>query len=664
MKKHLLFLTLAVGLFSSAAAAIPEGGWSVTPAPGATVVSITEIKVSKANEHYMDPYINRSVKINGESIAITQKASSDGSSIVMTLATPVEQSGEYEIVIPARTFTYDYDYWTDDSYDNPEMSWNVTVDNPDHPIVPDIPEVTVAATPASGETVKSLSEITVQFQGAAKAVPAEGATATVTSLGSAVECTVAIGAASEETPDAVTLTLTPALTVSGEYTVTVPEGAVEFATDADVKFSSPEFKLNYTVKAPPAVGERFVVDKIRYKVLSRDDMTVEVTFPESEPDYADLTTVPLSTVYEGETYTVTAIGDLAFSEVKGLEAFTVPEGIVRIGEGAFWESSLTEISIPASVTELGESAFENCQSLVAFDLPVNVTNVGASLLSGCASLKSVTLHEGLTAIPASFVQGCGLLESLEVPSTVTVIGEFAMSECSKLTQTNIPEGVTKLERFAYAYCVELTKLPVPQSVTELGHGVFYQSGLTEATLPEALTVIPDGTFQCCTNLKEFTIGNNVTEIELQAFYWCFGLEKIVFGEKVATIGSEAFKGDKAITDVMSLNTVPPTGAVFEQEVYDTATLKVPDEAIDAYRAADGWKEFQNIQTTSGLEAAAASGASLALAGDVLEIVSDTTVTVCTVQGVVLYQGTSGSVVLPSHGVYLVTSGDTTAKIVY
>ena len=93
MKKHLLFLTLAAGLFSSAAAAIPEGGWSVTPAPGATVVSIAEIKVSKANEHYMDPYINRSVKINGESIAITQKASSDGSSIVMTLATPVAQSG-------------------------------------------------------------------------------------------------------------------------------------------------------------------------------------------------------------------------------------------------------------------------------------------------------------------------------------------------------------------------------------------------------------------------------------------------------------------------------------------------------------------------------------------------------------------------------------------
>ena len=66
MKKTLLYLTLSTCTLLPAYAAIPDGGWSVTPKNGSTVDKITEITVSKTNEHYMDPYINRSVKINGE----------------------------------------------------------------------------------------------------------------------------------------------------------------------------------------------------------------------------------------------------------------------------------------------------------------------------------------------------------------------------------------------------------------------------------------------------------------------------------------------------------------------------------------------------------------------------------------------------------------------
>lgn len=184
MKKTLLYLTLSTCTLLPAYAAIPDGGWSVTPKNGSTVDKITEITVSKTNEHYMDPYINRSVKINGEAISVTQKVTNNGGTVVMTLASPVEKSGTYEIVVPSRMFTYGYSMWGDEE-DNPEMSWTVTVDNPDQPIGPVIPDIEVTADPESGSTVKLLESVTVKFGGAASATVAADASvsASVTSLG-------------------------------------------------------------------------------------------------------------------------------------------------------------------------------------------------------------------------------------------------------------------------------------------------------------------------------------------------------------------------------------------------------------------------------------------------------------------------------------------------
>ncbi len=661
MKKSLLLIALAAGCLTSATAAIPDGGWSVTPEEGSTVTSITVITVSKTNEYYMDPYLNRSVKINGEAIRVTQKATNGGGTMEMTLATPIEKSGTYEIALPSGMFTYGFSFY-DDGSDSPEMSWTVTVDNPDHPIEPDIPDVTITGDPATESTIKSLSSVTLTFDGAATVTAAETAAPTITSLGQPVDAAVTFTAATAA--NQIVMNITPAITASGEYTLTAPEGTFELTSDGGTKFNSPEFKLNYTVKAPPAVGDKFVVDKIRYIVLSRDPMTAAVTWPADEADYADLTTIPTSTTYEGETFAVTEIGDLALSMVIGIGEFTVPDGITRIGEGAFWESSLSSINIPASVVSIGNEAFEDCKSLTTFTLPSTVRTIGEDLLFGCASLKVVTLPDNLTAIPNGFLQGCALLERVDVPASVTRIGEFAMSECAALATTNIPDGVTELGRFAYAYCSALKSLTIPESVTTMGHGVFYSAGITEATLPENLTIIPDGTFQCCTDLKEFTIGPNVTEIEKEAFYWAFGLEKITFGAKVATIGDKAFFGDEAITEVICLNPVPATGAEFTQTVYDNAALTVPEGAAEAYRAAPGWKEFKDINGSAHADAPiTGDSVQTSLDGDVLHITADTTVTISNMQGAVLYTGGTGTVTLPARGIYLLSTPAGTVKII-
>ncbi len=661
MKKFYTIILLAVGGLFSTHAAIPDGGWSATPKNGSTVTQITEITVSKQNEHYMDPYVNRSVKVNGESIAITQKVTNNGGTMVMTLATPVEKSGVYEIVVPERTFTYGYSMFTDEE-DNPEISWTVTVDNPDFPIEPDIPDVTILAEPASGTTVKSLDNITIAFEGASTAIATTDFQATVGSLGTPVETTISTVAGTE--PNQIVMNLTPAIILSGEYTITVAAGSFDLTSAEGATFQNEEFKLNYTLKAPPAVGDRFVVDKIRYKVLSRDPMSVAVTFPDNEADYSTLTTVPTSVTYDDEVFAVTEIGDLSFSEVAGMEEFTVPEGITRIGTGAFWESSIPSINIAATVTELGESAFESCKSLTSFTLPSTVTTIGDDLLCDCSSLKEVILPDNLTAIPNGFVQGCVLLERLDVPSSVTRIGEFAMSECALLTQTNIPDGVTDIDKFAYAYCTALEQLPVPESVTTMGHGVFYQAGLTEASLPQNLTTIPDGTFQCCASLKEFTIGPNITDIEKEAFFWCFALEKITFGEKVATIGTKAFEKDEALKEIICQNPVPATGATFPQAVYDNAVLTVPDGSIEAYRNAPGWKEFKSITNPLGVSESITDEIRTYFTGNTLHIISDKEVNLYDMRGRILYSGKTGEITLKEQGIYLLSSEGKTTKLVH
>lgn len=664
MKKSLLLFALAAGCVASAWAEIPDG-WSVVPEEGSTVEKITELKVSKAYENSLDPYVNRSVKINGESIAITQKVSNDGGTMTMTLATPVEKSGTYTIVVPQGTFDYDYDWFSYEGTPNPELSWSVTVDNGEPP-VPPTPEINVVASPASGETVKSLETVTLTFEGATGVTVADTeATATLKSLGSPVEGTTISFAAATEA-NAIVMTITPAVTVSGEYTVTVPDGMFNFTAEGVDAFASSEFKLNYTVKAPPVDGEKFVVDKIRYKVISGADKTAEVTWPADEADYDGLTTVPTSVEYEGETYTITRIGDLAFSEVTGIGEFTVPDGMVSIGEGAFWQSSLTSIEIPASVTAIYNDAFSECQKLTKFTLPVTATTLGEDLLYGCIQLKELNLPEGVTMIPDGFVQGAQQLEEVKIPSTVTKIGGFAFAECPELTTINIPEACTSIGAFAFAYCIKITTLPVPETVTSLGHGVFYQAGLTEAALPENITVIPDGTFQCCANLKEFTVSNNVTEIEKEAFYWCFALEKITLGEKVAKFGEKVFYGDDALKEVICLNPVPATGVEFTQSAYENATLTVPEGSLDAYKAADGWKEFLNIAEPTGIAAATADGEGLSvrIEGDTMYVSAGAEVSVCTASGVIIYRGAADTVQLPSRGIYIVSCGGRTVKVVY
>ena len=123
--------------------------------------------------------------------------------------------------------------------------------------------------------------------------------------------------------------------------------------------------------------------------------------------YKGSVVIPESVIYNGETYPVTGISDMAFSDCSDLTSVTIPESVTTIASGAFQEcSALTAITIPESVTSIGGGAFSGCSGLTSISIPRNVTKIEDSIFNRCSGLTSVTLPESVTAIGNAVFQSC------------------------------------------------------------------------------------------------------------------------------------------------------------------------------------------------------------------------------------------------------------------
>jgi hypothetical protein len=145
-------------------------------------------------------------------------------------------------------------------------------------------------------------------------------------------------------------------------------------------------------------------------------------------------------------------------------------------------SSLASVSIPSSVTSIGEDAFDGCSGLASVTIPISVTSIGAEAFRGCSSLTSVTIPYGVTSIGSETFENCYSLTSVNIPTSVNSIGEDAFYGCSGLTSLTIPSSVTSIGQEAFRACSSLTSVTIPNSVTSIGNYAFYMhcSALTSA----------------------------------------------------------------------------------------------------------------------------------------------------------------------------------------
>ena len=311
---------------------------------------------------------------------------------------------------------------------------------------------------------------------------------------------------------------------------------------------------------------------------------------------------------------LTSIGWGAFYGFSGLSSIVIPEGVTSIGDYAFSGcSSLSSIEIPVGVTSIGGRTFDNCSSLTSIVLPEGVTVIYSCAFYNCSSLTRIVLPEGVTTIGEYAFQDCSNLISIEIPVGVTSISQCAFYNCSSLTSIVLPEGVTSIGECAFYNCSSLTSIEIPEGVTSIGNSAFYRcSNLTSVVIPEGVTTIGDSAFSGCSSLTSVVIPEGVTHIDSAFSYCrnltnivipksvisidgvfdgCSSLTSIVIPEGVTSIGDFSFYGCSSLTSFTCLATNPPAlGSDAFDGVYE-GTIYVPATSLEAYKAADGWKDY-------------------------------------------------------------------------
>ncbi len=233
--------------------------------------------------------------------------------------------------------------------------------------------------------------------------------------------------------------------------------------------------------------------------------------------FASLTN--LTEVEFAEECKLETLNNYFFSNCPKLKSITLPPSITEIGNSALGGSTgITEITIPASVTTIGMAAFPNGLKSISFEAGSRLNSLSKSCFSNCTNLTTVSFGVGcqLQTIGEGCFRNLTQLTEVDIPATTTTIGASAFNGCTNLTKVNFESG---------------------SKLTTLGASVFQNCGLKSITLPEGLQTIEKEAFLLCNNLDTVRIPGTVTSVDPQAFLLSKNLRCISVDDKNAKYAS-------------------------------------------------------------------------------------------------------------------------------
>ncbi len=335
-----------------------------------------------------------------------------------------------------------------------------------------------------------------------------------------------------------------------------------------------------TSAAMAQVGTRFSDNGLRFVVTAVNPNEVAVI---SNPPnrYSGSINIPSSVTYGGAVYSVTSIRDWAFSGCSSLTDINIPNSVTEIVDGAFRRSGITNINVSSSnpkfTSDNGILFSKNMDTLICYPtgktnstytIPNSVTAIGGEAFSGCSRLTNINIPNSVTSIGGGAFSECSSLTDINIPNSVTSIENVTFSGCSSLTAVNIPNSVTAIGDGAFGDCSRLTTVNIPNSVTEIGSVAFRRSGITDINVSssnpkftsdngvlfsknmDTLICYPPGK----TN-STYTVPNSVTEIGNSAFSECSSLTTVNIPNSVNAIGLHAFLDCSSLTSVNIPNSV-------------------------------------------------------------------------------------------------------------
>ena len=279
-------------------------------------------------------------------------------------------------------------------------------------------------------------------------------------------------------------------------------------------------------------AQDFITNGLYYNILSDDDNTVEVFGA-----YKSEVVIPANVTYNGVTYSVTAIGDFAFN-YSGLTSITIPNSVTTIGQKAFYNcTSLTSIAsfIPADKLFAPESdAFYNITTSCTLYVPAEAKETYAAT-DGWNEFTNIVEFEGQCGDNAywAFDEETGILTILGegamydfegeeaswyvykdnisnviIKFGITTIGDNAFYGYTSIASIEIPNSVTNIGYYAFMNCSSLTSARIPNSVNTIERGAFARCGFTTIEIPSSVTSIEEGAFFACSKLASITVDEN------------------------------------------------------------------------------------------------------------------------------------------------------------
>lgn len=254
-----------------------------------------------------------------------------------------------------------------------------------------------------------------------------------------------------------------------------------------------------------AYDNRMNIDEMWFEV-NPSERTAKLLEMDNDESTGKDYTVPSSIRFAGHVFRVTEIGGAAFCDMK-VKSVTLPMGLKSISVNAFMNSTISEISIPATVTNIGKGAFSNILALKTISVPNSVKTIGHSCFAACTGLTEAKLPARLEKLENSMFRGC-----------------------RSLTKVTLPQNIDKIDTGTFEDCKALAHIDLPQTVTTIGLNAFKNTALTEVPVTTNLKLIDSNAFEGCNGLTSVSLPASV-QIEFEAFKNCKNLRK-------ATISAE------------------------------------------------------------------------------------------------------------------------------
>lgn len=266
---------------------------------------------------------------------------------------------------------------------------------------------------------------------------------------------------------------------------------------------------------------------------------------------------------ETDNYTTSLPKQLKISDRFSL---VVEEGITSIGDYMFDFANISTVSLPSTLSKIGERAFYSSY-FEEINLPESLVFIGDYAFSFCNKVKNQQDISTLQYI------GTQAFYSSAIPGKVTIsasteLGSGAFSYCPQLTELTIENGTSSIQTGAFSNCLKLEKVSIPENIEKIGRGAFYncpnvktpvnfsnlkdigQKAFSNSSVPGKVTIfassVSENAFQNCSSLTEVTLDDSIETIMDSAFKDCKSLEKVNNFDKIKEFAVNAFSGCESL----------------------------------------------------------------------------------------------------------------------